>query len=1320
MPSPRAILRVSGAVTLALVRIFRTIVVVGFATFALALLVLRFVLMPQIENYRGTLATLLSKQLGQPVEIAVLHTGWDGWNPKLVVEGFRVLDRARVSPTPLLALPKLEMIVAWTSVPLLELRLKELVIEGPRLAIRRDRSGVLRIAGLEFDPEQASEELPLTDWILRQREIVIRDALIIWDDDLRNAPQLVLDRVQFRLETRFGHHRFGLKGTPPNELAAPIDIRGDVELDSFKDWQNARGKLFVRLDYADVAAWHEWLPLPVQIASGTGALRLWVDFARQEPRDVVADVELADVKATLGTNLPEVALTHLSGRVGTRRAGPQREIYTEALAFTTRDGDRLDPTNFELSWREGRDERMESGRIEFDRMQLAPLVALSAHLPLSDRLRADLARFAPRGTLTQGRMRWVGSAATPTSYAGSANFSHLGLRAQDSFPGVTGLDGTVEATQDGGEIRLAGNHVALDLPRVLEAPLEFDTLQSLVKWERREGTTRVRVEQFEIANADISGGASGTYRTLPSGPGEIEIVAHATRGDARQIHRYLPKGVDEATRRWLSTALLTGTAVDSRLKIAGNLADFPFAHGKGGKLTFTTRAKGVTLAHNEGWPAIEAIDAEVRIDGARLSIEASHGSVYGVDIAKTRVEIADMGVHPALLRIDGEAAGPIADFMRYLNDSPLASKVGPLMAGAETLGDGRLSLKIGLPLGQPAAVKVVGDFAFAESQLRIPNVPLLSKLSGRVTFTEQDVRAGDVAAEVLGGPAKLSVTTIGGQTRVTGTGNLGLAALQREYPNPYLSRVAGNLDWALNVNVLATGALAWVFESGLKGAAIDLPPPIGKTASEEIALRIEGRDETSPPGTDFILASYGHIAQFAAHRSQLPGGGAKVDRGLLTLGRATEGADAARPERPGLWIRGDVPSLNVDDWIALRPRGAANESGRPSTALPFAGADLDVQQFDAMGARFADLKLRMRETPQGWTLDLDGPQIAGTATWSLPAPAAPNGRVMARLSRIAVPGRGSPATWQSAEAKEAAADSQDAQVNHWPEIDVTADALLSKERNLGKLEFVAKPQGADWKVDKLILVNDAGRVEASGAWRGAGRQQQTKLDVVLDAPDSGGFLARYGYAEGVKGAPTRIEGQVAWAGAPHEFDYGSLNGALRIRVGPGRFTKLEPGFGKLLGVLSLQALPRRVTLDYSDVFSEGFAFDEITGNVRIAGGVMSTSDLKLVGPAAKVDISGETDLAKETQRLVVRVQPALSSIVSSGAALLFLTNPLSAAIVGAGSLFAQTILQDPVEKMFRNEYTITGGWSDPVIVKGSGGTTAAPGVVALPRPTGDR
>ena len=61
-----------------------------------------------------------------------------------------------------------------------------------------------------------------------------------------------------------------------------------------------------------------------------------------------------------------------------------------------------------------------------------------------------------------------------------------------------------------------------------------------------------------------------------------------------------------------------------------------------------------------------------------------------------------------------------------------------------------------------------------------------------------------------------------------------------------------------------------------------------------------------------------------------------------------------------------------------------------------------------------------------------------------------------------------------------------------------------------------------------------------------------------------------------------------------------------IEVGPGRFTKIEPGIGKLLGVLSLQSLPRRITLDFTDVFTEGFAFDEITGDVQIHNGVLMT------------------------------------------------------------------------------------------------------------------
>jgi uncharacterized protein YhdP len=402
----------------------------------------------------------------------------------------------------------------------------------------------------------------------------------------------------------------------------------------------------------------------------------------------------------------------------------------------------------------------------------------------------------------------------------------------------------------------------------------------------------------------------------------------------------------------------------------------------------------------------------------------------------------------------------------------------------------------------------------------------------------------------------------------------------------------------------------------------------------------------------------------------------------------------ALPLQPGVWIRvADMPALDVDAWLDVdwaSPKGSGNDAG--TSPLLVNGIDVVGTSMVALGRRFGSVKASARRDRSDWRLSFAGDEIAGTATWRAPTPAEPNGRIVARLARLSVP----PAAEGAARTAAPARDT----VHRWPAVDIVAESIEKKGRALGKLELVAQPSGADWQIRKLALANDAGRIDAQGSWRDLAADPRTQLAFTVDVREAGAFLGRFGWPDAVKGAPTKIEGQVSWSGAPSDFDYPSLAGRFTLHAGAGQFTKLEPGVGRLLGVLSLQALPRRISLDFRDVFSQGFAFDTIVGDVRLDDGVMHTDDLRLSGPAAAVDIAGDVDVAHETQSLDVRVHPSLSTGVSAGAAALFLANPLIGAAVGAGTLLAQKMLNNPFDQLFSYRYVVTGTFDDPRVTRG--------------------
>jgi uncharacterized protein YhdP len=256
-------------------------------------------------------------------------------------------------------------------------------------------------------------------------------------------------------------------------------------------------------------------------------------------------------------------------------------------------------------------------------------------------------------------------------------------------------------------------------------------------------------------------------------------------------------------------------------------------------------------------------------------------------------------------------------------------------------------------------------------------------------------------------------------------------------------------------------------------------------------------------------------------------------------------------------------------------------------------------------------------------------------------------------------------------------------------------------KKLGRLELLASEQDDDWSIEKLKLITPESTLTAEGEWHNWKRNPNTRINLSWDINDIGKTLERYGYPNTIKGGDADLSGQLKWPGSPHEFDIPGLSGALQLDARKGQILKIQPGVGRLFGVLSLQSLPRRLTLDFRDVFSSGFTFDKISASVRIDKGVMRSDDFKMEGPVALVEMKGETDLKKETQHLFVRVTPYISDSLSIAA---LAGGPLA----GAAAFIAQKLLKDPINKMAADDYEITGTWDNPQEVKSADKKPAAP------------
>ncbi|MEZ5613128.1 MAG: YhdP family protein [Rhodocyclaceae bacterium] len=1261
-------------------------VVLAYFVSAVGILGVRYLLLPKANDYRDEIAAAFGSALGLPVEIGEIETSWSGFRPRLKLADLVVRDR---SGRAALKLARVDATVSWSSLLRLSPHFRLLEFFGPSLEVRREPDGKILIAGLPVDAG-GGENGQFADWLLGQDEIVIHDAGLTWIDDRRGAPPLGLEQVQIRLVNALNdHHRFGLTARPSNELAGLLELRGDLvgaDPASLSGWH---GQLFARLEGAALGGWRSWIDYPVSI-DGRGALNAWLTFDGARIVSSLIDLSLRSVRLQLDGTLPTLELMRLDGRIGGDFGPEGFSVSSRGLAMSFADGSiDLPRTDADLRISRGADGQPNAGHFAVNRLDVAALARLAQYLPLDAALHRQLAALAPDGQLSGVSLDWKGTAQAAPSWSVVARFDGIGFTAGGGWPGMAGLSGEIEGNDQSGRFTLASSGASIDLPDIFaESRLDFETLQAGGGWARREGKIEVNLERAEFSNSDAAGNASGSFIPDENGPGEIDLQARLTRADGTAVWRYMPLVVNEETRDWLHRSIVSGKAADARLRLRGNLANFPFRDGKDGQFLVTAKISNGRLEYAPGWPAIDGIDGTLRFEGAGMLITADRGHIGSVKLGRVTAELPDLDGDD-ILTIKGSAAGPTNGFLAFVNSSPVGERIDRFTEDITADGAGSLSLSLVMPLRDIEKTEVKGEYRFVGNAVRIGSgLPPLTDASARIAFTAERLDIADGAARMLGEPLSLAGgSRPDGGVAIRASGGFAAAALAKAFPSPLLAHLSGRASWQTDINVRGRSSEV-VLRSDLQGIASSLPAPFNKSATDKLPLAVSLTPSGQGTVQTFVL-SLGDSLKAEVLRRHSPDGWA-VERGGAAIGAPLRQADG------GVLVSARLPELDVDAWLRAIDDEAGTSvevAGRDdvmATSWPIAGVNLQADGLKVFGEQIGKVELRATADPGGWKGVVSSESADGSFDWRR----RDAGTLRARLSRLAIDPveKGVSSSVQESSSHGNGAKSL-------PTLDVVAERFMLRGRELGRLELQARNREGVWLLDGVSLEGPEGSLRGDGRWRPG---QRSELSVKVEAKDVGRYLAQFGYPDAVRRGKAILSGQFDWQGPPTQIDYPSLSGRFDVEASDGQFNKLEPGVGRLLGVLSLQALPRRITLDFRDVFSEGFAFDRVAGSARIEHGVMRTTDLEIRGPAAKVFMQGSVDLPAETQDLRVKVQPTLSESVAVGAALANAATGVINPVAGVVTYLAQKMLKDPVERFFAFEYSITGKWDDPQVKRVSG------------------
>jgi len=1237
---------------------------------AISLTGVRFVL-SGIEGYQLQLAARVSELVGAPVIIRHLGAKMRGFSPELILKDITVAS-IEVNAPPAIQLKEIRL-----AINLLDLLVHRELLSSSRVTLVGTKLTIIRKPDESFSVLglKAGNEQPL--WLLQGGQFEVVNSEITWQDQKRQTKSLNFASVDLAIINEAERHKINLLVKLPEKYGDSLTVAMDLEGNAFEA-SALNGAVYIegkKLKLSELAALD--LPIPLNVSSGVADINVWAKLQRSQLITMTSEVQLKQVNIVHHDH-DVLPIKQLKARVHWQLIDNQWRLDVAQFLLETTDASGITKwpdAVFSLAGSVKDDQFLHKFAAFVSQLDLQEVALLAKFIaPLQDVQVNTLMQMQ-----LKGRLEHFFSYADFDEKALAINgkFIGLGVSPFAGFPGVSNLTGKIKGNEETGVIRLMTENAQLIAPVFFREPFVITSLKGNINWRQTEADWVFLSRLLKLDLHGLESKARMSF-TLPKINGQpfLDMQASFVSDDFSKLKHYLPaKVMKPADVIWYDLAFLSGRVTHGDLLYSGQLGVFP-TKVEDGVFEAVVDIDQLNLAYLPDWPQITNLAGKVDILQNFMNCEITQGQSGNLNITQATVINPALGMSKRLL-VKGELEGEISDVFKFLKQTPLNSTVGFLVDAVVPQGSTKMELDLSLPLSEELQPIVYGSAKFNQAKLNVSALDLwINKITGDLKFTELGIYSDGIRGVALGHPIKVNIDKADHQqTFLDIKGNAGIADLQKQFKMPGWEVAQGEMNYQLKLGLpFLNSPTELVVLSDLVGVSLELPGFLAKTTLQKkpLSLSFGLSGEAMLP----ILLNYNDSLK-AALKVNLAQ--KQVDSGQILIGKGV----AQQTNQQGLKLEINQDTLNLQEWLAMS--GHQNkESGVLRNIREIKIQSPHAQwKNNPLGA--FDLVLTPEKSHWSGVIKSD------VATGKLQIPLDITGTKKINLSLSAL----DLSALKSVESQTNSVEAKSVEFKpelvpaELPLFSITSDNTYWRSVNLGQLSIETERIAHGMSLKHLKLVGKEQQLQLSGEWKAKGFHSETLLQGHIESTNTGQTLKQLDITKDLVDTSAVVDFSGNWHAAPYDFSLQTVYGKLDVNLKNGRILSIEPGFGRLLGMLAMEQWVKRLQLDFSDVFLQGLTFNSITGHFNILNGKAITRDLVIDAIPAKISISGQTDFINKNLDQVANVIPKSADAVPiAGTIMSKLTGFIGRSLTG----------KDTEGFFFGAQYQVKGGWDDAQII----------------------